>query len=140
MGQRGAAGAPAYVQGGWGTSLRWINQSDGTAIAPFTSVTTAAGYAGAIASSSRDLAIWAHAVYAGSVLTPESLAEMEDVSHSVSVGAPRRYGLGFMEEWFGGRPTFGHNGRLVGSRTSIRYLPDSGFTIAIVTNQDRYLP
>ena len=137
---RRATVATAYVQQGWGTSLRWINQSDGTAIAPFTSVTTAAGYAGAIASSSRDLAIWAHALYAGSVLTPQSLAEMEDVSHSVSVGAPRRYGLGFMEEWFGGRRTFGHNGRLVGSRTSIRYLPDSGFTIAIVTNQDRYLP
>ena len=74
------------------------------------------------------------------MLTPQSLAEMEDVYPSLSVGAPRRYGLGFMEDWFGGRRTFGHNGRLVGSRTSIRYLPDSGFTIAIVTNQDRYLP
>jgi hypothetical protein len=44
------------------------------------------------------------------------------------------------EAWFGGRRTFGHNGRLIGSRSSIRYLPDSGFAIAVVTNQDRYSP
>jgi D-alanyl-D-alanine carboxypeptidase len=132
--------ATAYVQRGTGTTLRWISQSDGTTIAPYTSVTTAAGNAGAMAASSRDLAVWAMALYGGVVLEPASLAAMEDVSHSVSVGAPRRYGLGLMEEWFGGRRTFGHNGRLVGSRTSIRYLPDYGFTIAVVTNQDRYSP
>jgi D-alanyl-D-alanine carboxypeptidase len=132
--------ATAYVQRGWGTSLRWISQSDGTTIAPFTSVTTAAGNAGAMAASSRDLAVWAMALYGGTVLEPASLAAMEDVSHSVSVGATRRYGLGLMEEWLGGRRTVGHNGRLVGSRSSIRYLPDYGFTIAVVTNQDRYSP
>ncbi len=132
--------ATAYVQRGWGTSLRWVNQSDGTPIAPFTSVTTAAGNAGAVAASSRDLAVWARALYGGTILEPASLAAMEDVSHSISVGATRRYGLGFMEEWLGGRRTFGHSGRLIGSRSSIRYLPDYGFTIAVVTNQDRYSP
>jgi D-alanyl-D-alanine carboxypeptidase len=130
--------ATAYVQRGWGTSLRQVSQSDGTSIAPFTSVTTAAGNAGAIAASSRDLAVWARALYGGAVLEPTSLTAMEDVSHSVSVGATRRYGLGLMEEWFGGRRTYGHTGRLIGSRSSIRYLPDYGFTIAVVTNQDRY--
>ena len=132
--------ATAYVQRGTGTTLRWISQSDGTTIAPFTSVTTAAGNAGAIAASSRDLAIWARWLYGGTLLEPASLAAMEDVSNSVSLGAPRRYGLGLMEEWLGGRRTVGHNGRLVGSRSSIRYLPDYGFTIAVVTNQDRYSP
>jgi hypothetical protein len=82
--------------------------------------------------------VWARALYGGAVLEPTSLTAMEDVSHSVSVGATRRYGLGLMEEWFGGRRTYGHTGRLIGSRSSIRYLPDYGFTIAVVTNQDRY--
>jgi D-alanyl-D-alanine carboxypeptidase len=132
--------ATAYAQQGWGTSVRWINQSDGTPIAPWTSLTTAAGNAGAIASSSRDLAVWARALYGGAVLEPASLAAMEDVSPSVALHAPRRYGLGVMEEWFGGRRTYGHNGRLNGSRSSIRYLPAYGFTIAVVTNQDRYSP
>jgi D-alanyl-D-alanine carboxypeptidase len=132
--------ATAYVQQGWGTSVRWINQSDGTPIAPWTSLTTAAGNAGAIASSSRDLAVWARALYGGAVLEPASLAAMEDVSRSVALHASRRYGLGVMEEWFGGRRTYGHNGRLNGSRSSIRYLPAYGFTIAVVTNQDRYSP
>jgi D-alanyl-D-alanine carboxypeptidase len=132
--------ATAYVQKGWGTSLRWVNQSDGTPIAPFTSVTTAAGNAGAIAASSRDLAVWAFALYGGAVLEPASLAAMEDVSRSLSVGSSTWYGLGMTEAWFGGRRTFGHNGRLIGSRSSIRYLPDSGFAIAVVTNQDRYSP
>ena len=132
--------ATAYVQHGWGTSMRWINQSDGTPIAPWTSLTTAAGNAGAMASSSRDLAVWARALYGGAVLEPASLAAMEDVSRSVALHASRRYGLGVMEEWFGGRWTYGHNGRLDGSRSSIRYLPAYGFTIAVVTNQDRYSP
>ena len=65
---------------------------------------------------------------------------MEDVSRSVALHASRRYGLGVMEEWFGGRRTYGHSGRLNGSRSSIRYLPAYGFTIAVVTNQDRYSP
>jgi hypothetical protein len=34
----------------------------------------------------------------------------------------------------------GHNGRLIGAGATMRYLPDSGFSIAVVTNQDRVSP
>ncbi|HTC85613.1 MAG TPA: serine hydrolase, partial [Candidatus Acidoferrum sp.] len=114
--------------------------SDGSGINPFTSVVTAAGYAGAVASSSRDLAIWARALYAGSLLDPGTQAAMLDVSKSLSVGSKVPYGLGVMDVVLGGRMTVGHDGRLIGARATIRYLPDSGFTVAVTTNQDRIGP
>src|SRR5439155_20743366 len=132
--------ATAYVVSGSGSTLRRVSLSDGTAIAPFTSVTTAAGNSGAIAASSRDLAVWARALYGGSLLQPSSLAQMEDVSASMAFHPWVAYGLGTMEEWPAGRRTFGHSGRLIGATGSIRYLFDSGFTIAVVTNQDRTNP
>src|SRR2546429_7929648 len=61
---RRAAVATADVQQGWGTSLRWINQSDGTAAAPVTSVTTAGGQGAATGSDPRDPADRAHGPYA----------------------------------------------------------------------------
>ena len=114
--------------------------SDGSGINPFTSVVTAAGYAGAIASSSRDLAVWARALYAGSLLDPGTQAAMLDVSRSVAVGSKLPYGLGVMDMTLGGRFTVGHDGRLIGARASIRFLPETGFTIAVTTNQERIGP
>jgi D-alanyl-D-alanine carboxypeptidase len=132
--------ATSYDVTGSGSSLRTVSQADGTAISPFTSVVTAAGSAGAIAATSRDLAVWARRLYGGAVLGPESLVAMLDVSHSLSVGSALAYGLGAEEVWLGGRLTVGHNGRLIGAGASMRYLPDSGFSVAIVTNQDRVSP
>ena len=132
--------ATSYQVLGWGSSIRTVSQSDGTAISPFTSVVTAAGSAGAIAASSRDLAVWARRLYGGAVLRSDSLVAMLDVSQSLSAGSAVRYGLGAEEGWLGGRRTVGHNGRLIGAGASIRYLPDSGFSIAVVTNQDRVGP
>jgi D-alanyl-D-alanine carboxypeptidase len=132
--------ATSYDVTGSGSSLRTVSQADGTAISPFTSVVTAAGSAGAIAATSRDLAVWARRLYGGAVLEPESLVAMLDVSHSLSVGSALAYGLGAEEVWLGGRLTVGHNGRLIGAGASMRYLPDSGFSVAIVTNQDRVSP
>jgi D-alanyl-D-alanine carboxypeptidase len=137
--RRGAV-ATSYKMTGSGTSTRRTSLSDGTTISPFTSVVTAAGTAGAIAASSRDLAAWARALYGGTVLDQVSEAAMLDVTHSLSLGSGLPYGLGVMEQWFGGRWTYGHNGRLIGARASIRYLPDYGFAIAVVTNQDRIGP
>ena len=51
---------------------------DGTGIVPFRSLVTAAGSAGAIASSSLDLARWARALYSGQVLGPVGMAQMLD--------------------------------------------------------------
>ena len=132
--------ATAYQLVGVGSALRTVSQSDGTTISPFTSVVTAAGSAGAVAASSRDLARWARALYGGAILRPDSLAAMLDFAPSLSVGAALAYGLGAEEVWLDGRRTVGHSGRLIGSEASIRYLPDSGFTTAVATNQDQVGP
>jgi len=132
--------ATSYEVTGSEPSLRTVSQADGTTISPFTSVVTAAGSAGAMAATSRDLAVWARRLYGGAVLRPDALSAMLDVSHSLGVGSALAYGLGAEEVWLGGRLTVGHNGRLIGAGASMRYLPDSGFSIAIVTNQDRVSP
>jgi D-alanyl-D-alanine carboxypeptidase len=128
--------ATAYQLTGTVSSRRMISLADGTGIAPFTSVVTAAGTAGDLAASSADLARWARALYGGHVLDPASLAQMLDTSASRRLHAPTPYGFAVSTITLGGRLTYGHNGRLIGSRATIRYLPASGFTVAVVTNQD----
>ncbi len=132
--------ATSYEVLGSGSTIRTVSQADGSAISPFTSVVTAAGSAGAMAASSRDLAVWARRLYGGAVLQPGSLIAMLDVSRSLAAGSALAYGLGAEQVWLGGRLTVGHNGRLIGAGASMRYLPDSGFSIAVVTNQDRVSP
>ncbi len=128
--------ATAYQLTGTVSSRRMISLADGTGIAPFTSVVTAAGTAGDLAASSADLARWARALYGGHVLSPASLAQMLDTSASRRLHAAAPYGFAVSTITLGGRLTYGHNGRLIGSRASIRYLPAYGFTVAVVTNQD----
>ena len=128
--------ATSYKLAGTVASRRTISLADGTAISPFTSVVTAAGSAGDIAASSIDLAKWARALYSGAVLAPQSLAQMMDTTASTRLHAPTPYGFAFSAITLGERLTYGHNGRLIGARASIRYLPQTGFTIAVVTNQD----
>ena len=132
--------ATSYQLLGPESRVRTVSQSDGTAISPFTSVVTAAGAAGAIAASSGDLARWARDLYGGAVLRPDALASMLDVSPSLGAGSAIPYGLGAQEVWLGGRRTVGHSGRLIGAGASMRYLADSGFSIAVLTNQDRVGP
>ena len=50
------------------------------------------------------------------------------------------YGLGVQEATIDGRPTLGHSGRLLGSRTVVRWLPGEGMAIAVLTNQSRNDP
>lgn len=128
--------ATAYKLGGTLAHRVAKSLADGTTVSPFMSVVTAAGSAGNIASSSADLAQWARALYGGKVLSAQSLAQMLDTSTSRRLRAPAPYGFAVSTIPLGGRLTWGHNGRLIGARASIRYLPVSGFTVAVVTNQD----
>jgi CubicO group peptidase (beta-lactamase class C family) len=62
----------------------------------------------------------------------------------VSVTAPFKpsipYGLGVQAATIDGRPSLGHSGRLLGSRTVVRWLPEQGIAIAVLTNQSRNDP
>ena len=117
-----------------------IDLSDGTPLTPFTSVVTAAGAAGGFASTARDLARWAHALYGGEVLRPEYLAAMIDADATTALKSTIPYGYGTQIVEIDGHRTLGHSGRLLGFRSVIRYLPDQGVAIAVVTNQSRTDP
>lgn len=133
--------ARAYRFSGPGLRLKPIPLSDGTNVVPFTSVVTAAGSAGSLASTADDLVTWARALYGGSVLTPASVAAMVgDVSFTAAFEPSIPYGLGVQAATIDGRPTLGHSGRLLGSRTVMRWLPDQGIAIAVLTNQSRNDP
>jgi len=124
-----------------GRTARPIDLSDGSGIAPFTSVITAAAGAGGIASNSQDLAVWTRQLYGGHVLEPASLQAMILDAASTARFRPRLpYGLGVQLIDFAGEPSLGHTGRLLGFRSLIRYLPRSGMSIAVLTNQSRTDP
>lgn len=133
--------ARAYRFVGPGLDLPAIPLSDGTKVVPFTSVVTAAGSAGSIASTAEDLATWARALYGGRVLAPASLAAMvADTELTAPFKPSIPYGLGVQAVTIDGRPTLGHSGRLLGSRTVVRWLPDEQIAIAVLTNQSRNDP
>jgi D-alanyl-D-alanine carboxypeptidase len=133
--------ARAYRFSGPGLRLPPIPLTDGSNIVPFTSVVTAAGSAGSLASTADDLVTWARALYGGRVLTPASLTAMvADVAVTAPFKPSIPYGLGVQVATVDGRPTLGHSGRLLGSRTVVRWLPDQGIAIAVLTNQSRNDP
>jgi D-alanyl-D-alanine carboxypeptidase len=133
--------AHGYRFAGSKKSLPPIDLADGTGVTPFRSVVTAAGAAGSIASTSSDIARWAHALYSGQVLDEASLELMiGDAKATALLKARVPYGLGVQEVAISGLPTLGHSGRLLGSQAVVRYFPDTGLTIAVLTNQNRADP
>jgi D-alanyl-D-alanine carboxypeptidase len=133
--------AHGYRFDGASTKLRPVDLSDGTDMAPFTSVVTAAGAAGSIASTPTDLVHWVRALYGGDVLDPDTLSAMVgDVALTAAKDATIPYGLGVQAVAFDGHPTLGHSGRLLGFRAVVRWLPRERIAIAVVTNQSRSDP
>ncbi len=122
-------------------SLPAIDLSDGTDVVPFTSVVTAAGAAGSIATDAVDLARWAKALYAGQALSPVSRAAMvADLQRTAQYAPGVRYGLGVQSVEVAGHPTLGHSGRFLGARAAMRWLPDEQIAISVLTNQSRSDP
>jgi D-alanyl-D-alanine carboxypeptidase len=118
-----------------------IDLSDGTAIRPFTSVVTAAGGAGSIATSASDLVRWAAALYGGDLLGQDARDAMVGDIARVARYAPRvAYGLGVQSVVVAGHPTLGHSGRFLGARAVVRWLPRERVGIAVLTNQSRTDP
>ncbi len=129
----------AYRYSSTRLSAKPTDVTDGTSIRPFTAITTAAGAAGSIAISARDLAHWARALYDGYVLPPDMLALMlADAAATETLDPPYPYGLGVQVYTIDDRVSFGHSGRLVGARSVVRWFPEDGIGIAVVTNESRY--
>ena len=133
--------ARSYRFVGASPKLPAIDVSDGTPIVPFTSVVTAAGGAGSIASSADDLVHWARALYGGDALSEDSRdAMVADIARTASYAPGVAYGLGVQAGSVDGHPTLGHSGRFLGARAVVRWLPRERIAIAVVTNQSRTDP
>jgi D-alanyl-D-alanine carboxypeptidase len=120
------------AHGHWPAGNGYVDHTRDDPLRPFTAAVTAAGAAGAIASTARDLSVWADALYGGKVLSSHSLAEMTRIL------APGDYGLGTDVAAFDGRRAYGHRGGLRGFESSMWYFPDAGVSIALLSNQGNW--
>jgi CubicO group peptidase (beta-lactamase class C family) len=93
---------------------------------------SAARAAGAIASTSGDLAIWADALYGGDVLSGRSLRAMTTFLPQGT------YGLGTDEATFAGHRAYGHRGGLRGFEASMWYFPKERVSVALLANQGNW--
>jgi D-alanyl-D-alanine carboxypeptidase len=102
---------------------------------PRTALYSAAGTAGAIVSTSEDLARWAQALFGGGVLQPESLQQMltfvatgdDDFEYGLGIG--RRQDPTVGEMWF-------HSGGIPGYSSIIVYLPRARTSLAVMVNDN----
>ena len=118
-----------------------IDVGDGTAVRPYTAITTAAGAAGSIMANAEDAARWLRALLSGERLRSATVARMvADAGRTNAIDPLRPYGLGLQAWAIGGHPSLGHSGRLIGQRVLVRHFPDDGLTIAVLTNQSRADP
>jgi D-alanyl-D-alanine carboxypeptidase len=133
--------AHGYRLPGTKVTAKPIDLTDGTDVAPFRSVVTAAGGAGSIAATSGDMARWARALYSGDVLGPIGTALMlSDFTKTTGYIRGVSYGFGVQALSIDGHASLGHSGRLLGFRGAMRHFPVEGFTIAVLTNQSRADP
>jgi D-alanyl-D-alanine carboxypeptidase len=123
---------PDAAHGYWPSGGGYVDHTREDRLRPFTAAVTAAGAAGAIASTARDLSVWAAALYGGVVLSEHSLAEM------TTMLPPGDYGLGTDVAVFAGHQGFGHRGGLRGFEASMWYFPDTGVSIALLSNQGNW--
>ncbi|HVM30529.1 MAG TPA: serine hydrolase domain-containing protein [Candidatus Limnocylindrales bacterium] len=123
--------AHGYLIGDAGTRLI----SDGSDYRPTTSAATVAWAAGAVVSSAGDLATWGDALYGGSLLDDESLAEMVDfTSNRYAFGA---YGLGTRTRLIEGRRVVGHTGSLRGFAAAMWHFQAEDLTVVVLSNRGR---
>ena len=135
----GATGYRRVARQGGG--FRSVPVAPPSSVMPFRSVVTAAGGAGSIAATAMDAALWMRAFAGGDVLSPDLQAAMlGDMTATSAVGAKIGYGLGIQAVALDGRTALGHSGRFLGFRSVVRYVPEVGVTIAVLTNQGAYDP
>jgi D-alanyl-D-alanine carboxypeptidase len=108
-----------------------VGVNDGTNYRPTQSEATVVWAAGAIVGTAQQMATWCKDLYGGSVVSANSLTQMEAfVPH-----ASGDYGLGTRTRTFGTHRMFGHTGALRGFNGGMWYIPDLNVTIAVMTNR-----
>jgi CubicO group peptidase (beta-lactamase class C family) len=92
---------------------------------------TAGGCAGAMFSTSGEMAQWYHALMNGQVLSPASFAEL---TNFVTTPAPYTYGLGLENQAFFGHTLYGHGGATWGYRSKVFYDPCMDIVVFGIAN------
>jgi CubicO group peptidase (beta-lactamase class C family) len=112
-----------------------------SSVMPFRSVVSAAGGAGSIAGTATDAARWMQAYGSGRLLSAKTYRAMiADSRYTKAMHAIVTYGLGVQVITIERQRTLGHSGRYVGFQNTVRYLPDQGVSIAVLTNQNTWDP
>jgi len=89
---------------------------------------------GGVYATLKDFIAWDNSLYANSVVTGETLAEMY-TSAQLNNGEKTGYGLGWNVGAFHGHRRIGHGGSWVGFRTNIARYPEENLTIVVLTNR-----
>lgn len=121
----GDAPMPAGLVGGWSSV-----GGDGDPVAAYASVASSAWAAGALISSTDDLAVFMEALAKGELVSLAALAEMTDF-------ATDGYGFGLLQASLS--PTqlgFGHNGSIPGYSSTMAFDPATGDFLVVLTNND----
>ncbi len=120
------------AHGHWGWPGGHTDHTKDSRYVPFMAAASIADAAGAMASTARDLAEWAAALYGGNVLSAQMRAQMTDFQR------PGWYGLGADVAVFAGHRAHGHRGGIRGYESSMWYFPDSGVSIVLLSNQGNW--
>jgi D-alanyl-D-alanine carboxypeptidase len=120
------------AHGHWGPPGAQADHTRGARVLPFMAAVSVADAAGAIASTSSDLATWAQALYGGELLSDESLRQMTTILREGT------YGLGTDVALFAGHRAYGHRGGLRGFESSMWYFPETGVSVALLSNRGNF--
>jgi len=99
--------------------------------------TSAGGAAASIASSARDVALWAHAVFAGSLLDPGARSLITDFRNLRGLAGSYQctpIGIAFGVGSFDGRWVRRANGGIPGFGSALMYFPREGLTVVTLAN------
>jgi hypothetical protein len=90
--------------------------------------------AGALCSTAGDLARWSHALLAGRILSPGSLARMGTPE---GAARPSRYGFGLMLDSLEAHRVLYHGGDIPGFAAMTMTVPAEGLAVAVMANRSR---
>jgi D-alanyl-D-alanine carboxypeptidase len=98
--------------------------------AAYDSIASSAWAAGAVTSTTGDLATFFNALFAGKLISPDALAEMTEAG-------PDGYGLGLgVLDHPSGTRFYGHGGGIFGYTSFAAFDPNTGDTVVVLTNND----
>lgn len=121
-----ASANPDGLAAPWSSSV-----FQGDPVAAYDSVASSAWAAGALTSTTGELATFFDALFADKLVSSESLDEMTDAG-------PDGYGLGLgIFDHHSGTRFYGHDGGMPGYASFVAFDPSTGDTVVVLTNNDR---